>query len=86
VNSRPVRAVVQKACGDDRAANVTEMADLVGAALDAGADIVLPQELALPPDRRREVLDALEALARDEFNGLVERPYLTSIYVASRLP
>jgi SAM-dependent methyltransferase len=42
--------------------------------------------LALPPDRRTEVLDALEELARDQFNGLVERPYLTSIYVASRLP
>jgi N-carbamoylputrescine amidase len=45
MNSRPVLAVIQKACGDDRTANVTEMADLVGAALDSGADIVLPQEL-----------------------------------------
>ena len=42
--------------------------------------------LALPPGQRTEVLDALEALARDEFNGVVERPYLTSIYVAPRLP
>ncbi len=42
--------------------------------------------LALPSDRRSEVLDALEALARDQFNGVVERPYLTAIYVASRLP
>jgi SAM-dependent methyltransferase len=41
--------------------------------------------LALPADRRHEVLDALEALARDEFGGLVERPYLTPIYVASLL-
>ena len=31
------------------------------------------------------MLDALEALARDEFGGVVERPYLTPIYVASRL-
>ena len=38
------------------------------------------------PDRRSEVLDALEDLARDQFNGVVERPYLTTIYVASRLP
>ncbi len=49
MNSRPVLAVIQKACGDDRAANVTEMADLVAAALDAGADIVLPQELFAGP-------------------------------------
>ena len=42
--------------------------------------------LALPPDRRSEVLDALEELARGPFNGVVERPYLTAIYVASRLP
>ncbi len=42
--------------------------------------------LALPPDQRTEVLDALEDLARDQFNGVVERPYLTSIYVAPRLP
>ncbi len=42
--------------------------------------------LALPPGQRTEVLDALEALARDEFGGVVERPYLTPIYVAPRLP
>ncbi len=42
--------------------------------------------LALPPEQRTQVLDALVALARDEFDGVVERPYLTSIYVASRLP
>ena len=41
--------------------------------------------LALPADQRTVVLDALEALARDEFDGVVERPYLTSVYVASRL-
>jgi SAM-dependent methyltransferase len=41
--------------------------------------------LALPIDQRTEVLDALEALARDDFGGVVERPYLTPIYVASRL-
>jgi SAM-dependent methyltransferase len=39
--------------------------------------------LALPPDERTRVLDALERLARDEFGGVVERPYLTPVYVAS---
>ncbi len=41
--------------------------------------------LALPTDERGVVLDALEALATDEFGGVVERPYLTSIYLAQRL-
>ncbi len=45
MNSRPVLAVIQKACGPDHSENITDMADLVAAALDAGADIVLPQEL-----------------------------------------
>ncbi len=45
MNSRPVLAVIQKACGPDRAQNVADMADLVSAAIDDGADIVLPQEL-----------------------------------------
>ena len=41
--------------------------------------------LALPIDRRRRVLDALEELAVGQFGGLVERPYLTPVYVASRV-
>lgn len=41
--------------------------------------------LALPADQRRVALDALEALANDEFEGIIERPYLTSIYLAQRL-
>lgn len=40
--------------------------------------------LALAPDRRARVLDATEALARDEFGGLVERPYVTAVYAARR--
>lgn len=40
--------------------------------------------LALPPVRRTVVLDALENLARTEFAGVVERPYLTPIYLAPR--
>lgn len=40
--------------------------------------------LALEPEQRERVLDALEALARDEFAGLVERPYLTPIYIAQK--
>jgi SAM-dependent methyltransferase len=38
--------------------------------------------LALEPDQRMRVLDATEALARDEFSGVVERPYLTAVYAA----
>jgi SAM-dependent methyltransferase len=40
--------------------------------------------LALPPADRAAVLDALEHLATDTFHGLVERPYLTPIYLAQR--
>jgi N-carbamoylputrescine amidase len=49
VNSRPVLSVIQKACGADRAQNVSGMVDLVVDAIDAGADIVLPQELFQGP-------------------------------------
>jgi hypothetical protein len=38
--------------------------------------------LALAPDERTVVLDALEKLATEEFRGVVERPYLTTVYVA----
>ena len=40
--------------------------------------------LALPPSERSEVLDAIEQLATETFHGLVERPYLTLIYLAPR--
>jgi hypothetical protein len=40
--------------------------------------------LALPRAQRNVALDALERLAIEEFNGLVERPYLTPIFVAPR--
>lgn len=40
--------------------------------------------LALEPERRARVLDATDALARDEFDGVVERPYLTAVYAAPR--
>jgi SAM-dependent methyltransferase len=40
--------------------------------------------LALEPILRSRVLDALEALARNDFGGIVERPYLTPIYLAQR--
>jgi SAM-dependent methyltransferase len=40
--------------------------------------------LALAPANRTEVLDALEALATGPFGGVVERPYLTPIYLAQR--
>jgi hypothetical protein len=40
--------------------------------------------LALPAERRTTVLDALERLAAPEFGGIVERPYLTPVYVARR--
>jgi hypothetical protein len=31
------------------------------------------------------MLDAVESVARDTFGGVVERPYLTPVYVAQRL-
>ena len=40
--------------------------------------------LALPPADRAQVLDAIEHLATDTFAGVVERPYLTLIYLAQR--
>lgn len=40
--------------------------------------------LALPPDRRQVALDGLEQLAFNDFGGVVERPYLTSVYVTQR--
>lgn len=42
--------------------------------------------LALPPEQRTAVLDAIERLAADEFGGVVERPYLTALYLARRRP
>jgi len=42
--------------------------------------------LALPPTDRAQVLDAIEHLATDTFAGLVERPYLTLIYLTPRRP
>ena len=40
--------------------------------------------LAIPEDRRTVALDRLERLAVDHFGGIVERPYLTPIYLAQR--
>jgi SAM-dependent methyltransferase len=40
--------------------------------------------LALPPDDRARVLDAIEQLAGGTFGGAVERPYLTLIYLAPK--
>jgi SAM-dependent methyltransferase len=40
--------------------------------------------LALPSSVRLEMLATVESLARDRFGGLVERPYLTPIYLARR--
>lgn len=40
--------------------------------------------LALPDDQRTAVLDAVERLATEEFDGVVERPYLTPMYLAQR--
>ena len=40
--------------------------------------------LALPREQRIVALDALERLAVEELNGLVERPYLTPIFVAPK--
>lgn len=40
--------------------------------------------LALPDEHRTAVLDAVEDLARERFGGVVERPYLTPVYLARR--
>lgn len=40
--------------------------------------------LALPVEHRNVVLDALEELATEAFDGVVERPYLTPVYLAER--
>jgi SAM-dependent methyltransferase len=42
--------------------------------------------LALPAEQRATVLDAVERLAADEFGGIVERPYVTAVYLAPRRP
>lgn len=41
--------------------------------------------LALPADERSIALDALEQLVNDEFDGFVDRPYLTPVYLARKL-
>jgi len=40
--------------------------------------------LALPEEPRAQLLDEIERLAAVDFGGVVERPYLTSIYTAER--
>jgi SAM-dependent methyltransferase len=42
--------------------------------------------LALPERQRSELLDDVEQLARDEFGGVVTRPYQTIVYLAQRRP
>lgn len=41
--------------------------------------------LALPPTQRMAVLDEVERLATTDFGGIVERPYVTPIYVTSKV-
>jgi SAM-dependent methyltransferase len=41
--------------------------------------------IALPDDVREELLDDVEALARDRFSGFVVRPYQTVLYLAQRV-
>jgi hypothetical protein len=40
--------------------------------------------LALSPDLRRAVLDDIEATVTNDFGAMVERDYLTPIYLAPR--
>jgi SAM-dependent methyltransferase len=40
--------------------------------------------LALDEPLRTEILDDLQQIAEDQFGGVVERPYLTAIYLAER--
>lgn len=41
--------------------------------------------LAMPDDRRREVLDDVERVAREDFNGRVVRPYRTVMHITHRV-
>jgi SAM-dependent methyltransferase len=41
--------------------------------------------LALPAERRCVVLDAIAQLAQEWFGGVVDRPYLTSLYLARKV-
>ena len=41
--------------------------------------------ISLPDELREQVLDDVERLARDDFGGVVRRPYQTVVYVAQRL-
>lgn len=43
-----------------------------------------PNISGLPEPRRSEILDALVAVAENEFGGLVKRTFYTSIYIARR--
>lgn len=43
-----------------------------------------PNISGLPEPRRSEILDALAAVAENEFGGLVERTFYSSIYIARR--
>jgi SAM-dependent methyltransferase len=42
--------------------------------------------IALPEPLRTELLDDVEHLAREDFGGVVHRPYQTLLYLAERLP
>ncbi len=42
--------------------------------------------MALPDPKRNRLLDEVEVLADDTFGGVVERPYVTALYLAQRLP
>jgi SAM-dependent methyltransferase len=42
--------------------------------------------LALPEAQRTKTLDEIERVARDEFGDAVVRPYVTSLFLAQRLP
>jgi SAM-dependent methyltransferase len=42
--------------------------------------------IALPDRLRTELLDEVERVARDDFAGIVDRPYQTRLYRAQRLP
>jgi ubiquinone/menaquinone biosynthesis C-methylase UbiE len=42
--------------------------------------------IALPEPTRAELLDDVETLARDDFGGMVTRPYKTVLYTARRRP
>lgn len=47
----------------------------------AGSTILI---LRLPPEIREPLLDAIEKVVAEDFGGIVERPFVTSLFTGRR--